>query len=119
MISRPPGSPFCPAWSRYLKIVKGALSPWTARQAQLNLAETGGDPARFWSPQAYERLRRIKAAVDPQDVIRANHSIPPASHRRPATLRRYPGPGALRWPSSGTSAARPGRITRFWRSPAR
>jgi FAD/FMN-containing dehydrogenase len=34
------------------------------------------DPARFWDPQAYARLRRVKAAVDPADRIRSNHSIP-------------------------------------------
>ena len=40
------------------------------------------DPASprraFWTEQAYQRLRRIKAAVDPGDMIRANHPIPPA-----------------------------------------
>jgi hypothetical protein len=30
----------------------------------LNLADTSRDPASFWTPQAYGRLRRIKAAVD-------------------------------------------------------
>jgi FAD/FMN-containing dehydrogenase len=28
---------------------------------------------------AYERLRRIKAVVDPNDVIRSHHPIPPAA----------------------------------------
>ena len=56
-----------------------AMSPWTARQTYLNLAETRRDPASFWTPQAYDRLRRVKAAVDPDDIIRANHPIPPAS----------------------------------------
>jgi hypothetical protein len=55
-----------------------AMSPWAARQTYLNIAETRRDPASFWTPQAYDRLRRIKAAVDPDDVIRANHPIPPA-----------------------------------------
>lgn len=45
---------------------------------RLNFAETVRDPASFWTPQAYIRLRRIKAAVDPQDRIRSNHPIPPA-----------------------------------------
>jgi hypothetical protein len=44
----------------------------------LNFAETRRDPASFWSPQAYDRLRRIKAGVDPDNLIRANHPIPPA-----------------------------------------
>ena len=43
----------------------------------LNLAETPRDPGGFWSAQAYERLRRIKADIDPDDVIRSNHPVPP------------------------------------------
>lgn len=58
--------------------VKSALAPWAATQMYLNFAETRRDPASFWSPQAYDRLRRIKAAVDPGNMIRANHPIPPA-----------------------------------------
>jgi hypothetical protein len=58
--------------------VKSALAPWAATQMYLNFAETSRDPASFWSPRAYDRLRRIKAAVDPGNMIRANHPVPPA-----------------------------------------
>jgi hypothetical protein len=61
-----------------VQAVKDALAPWAARQMYLNFAETRQDVARFWTEQAYHRLRRIKTAVDPDDVIRSNHSIPPA-----------------------------------------
>ena len=44
----------------------------------LNFADTRRDPASFWEAQAYRRLRRIKSAVDPGDLIRSNHPIPPA-----------------------------------------
>ena len=57
--------------------LRTALSPWAARQMYLNLADTSRDPACFWTAEAYERLRRIKAAVDPDDVIRSNHPVPP------------------------------------------
>jgi len=63
------------AWS--VAAVQTAMRPWAARQMYLNLAETHRDPATFWTPQAYDRLRRIKAAVDPDDLIRSNHPIPP------------------------------------------
>ena len=43
----------------------------------LNFADTRRDPASFWSGQAYHRLRRIKTTVDPDDVTRSNHPIPP------------------------------------------
>jgi UDP-N-acetylenolpyruvoylglucosamine reductase len=58
-----------------------AMSPWAARQMYLNLAETRRDPSAFWTPQAYDRLRRIKAAVDPDDLIRSNHPVPPLETR--------------------------------------
>ena len=35
-------------------------------------------PATFWTQQAYHRLRRIKATVDPDNLIRSNHPIPAA-----------------------------------------
>ena len=59
-----------------LQAIKAALGPWAAEQMHLNFAETRGDPSRFWSEPAYRRLQRIKAAVDPDDLIRSNHPIP-------------------------------------------
>ena len=61
-----------------VEAVKGALAPWAARQMYLNFAERQSPAARFWTEQAYRRLRRIKADVDPGDVIRSNHPVPPA-----------------------------------------
>jgi hypothetical protein len=58
--------------------VQTAMSPWAARQMYLNFAETARDPASFWTPRAYDRLRRIKAAVDPDNLIRSNHPVLPA-----------------------------------------
>src|SRR5205823_6590013 len=58
--------------------VTSAMTPWVARQMYLNFAETRRNPARFWNPHAYHRLRQIKAAADPHNLIRANHPIPPA-----------------------------------------
>jgi hypothetical protein len=59
--------------------VTSAVAPWAARQMYLNLAETSRDPASFWSPEAYDRLRRIKAAVDPGNLILSNHPVLPAT----------------------------------------
>ena len=36
------------------------------------------DPARFYRPDVFHRLRAVKAAYDPDDLFRANHPIPPA-----------------------------------------
>ena len=50
----------------------------------LNLAETQQDAATLWTEQAYHRLRRIKTAVDPDDLIRSNYPSRP-HHRGRAT----------------------------------
>ncbi|HWC39883.1 MAG TPA: FAD-binding oxidoreductase [Acidimicrobiales bacterium] len=63
----------------HLEAVKATMAPWTARHMYLNLAETRRDPSTFWSDDAYGRLRRIKAEVDPTDLIRSNHPISPHS----------------------------------------
>ena len=61
-----------------VEMIKNALAPWGARQMYLNFAETQQPAAPFWTEQAHQRLRRIKANVDPDDMIRSNHPIPPA-----------------------------------------
>jgi len=70
------------AGERSVAAVSTAMQPWAARQMYLNLAPTSRDPAGFWSPRAYERLRRIKTAVDPDDLIRSNHPVPLIQERR-------------------------------------
>ena len=62
-----------------IEAVKGALAPWATPQMYLNFADTSRDPASLWSRYAYDRLRRIKAAVDPHNLIRASHPIAPAA----------------------------------------
>jgi FAD binding domain/Berberine and berberine like len=64
-----------------VQAVKDALAPWAARQTYLNFAETQHDTASFWTEQAYDRLRRVKTAIDPDNTIRSNHAIPPAPPR--------------------------------------
>ena len=59
-----------------VQAVKDSLAPWAARHMYQNFAETQQDTATFWTEQAYHRLRRIKTAVDPDDLIRSNHPIP-------------------------------------------
>jgi FAD/FMN-containing dehydrogenase len=65
-----------PAVERSVAAVLTAMRHWAARQMYLNVADTSRDPASFWAPEAYERLRRIKAAVDPDDLIHSNHPVP-------------------------------------------
>jgi hypothetical protein len=58
--------------------VKQAMAPWAARHMLLNPAGTRTPMDAFWPAPAFERLRAVKAAVDPDNLIRANHTIPPA-----------------------------------------
>jgi FAD/FMN-containing dehydrogenase len=52
-----------------------AMEPWAAGHTYLNFAEGRRDARTLWTPTAHTRLRRIKAAVDPGDVIRSNHPL--------------------------------------------
>jgi hypothetical protein len=58
--------------------VEEALGPYTNGREYLNFTERPTDPARFYTPAVYKRLREVKAAVDPGDVFRSNHPIPSA-----------------------------------------
>ncbi len=61
-----------------LPAVKRAFAPYDSGREYLNFAEQATDPARFYTPEACDRLRRVKAQYDPDEVFRANHEIPPA-----------------------------------------
>ena len=65
------------AVTRGARSTLGAVTPWAARKRYLDFAETSRDLASFWDPQAYRRLRRVKAAVNPEDRTQSNHPIPP------------------------------------------
>jgi hypothetical protein len=63
--------------------VQKALAPWSAATTYLNFAERKADPREFYSPATLRRLREVKAQVDPGELFRANHPIPPANAPRP------------------------------------
>lgn len=52
-----------------------ALEPWLSGHTYLNFAESRRDPRTFWPETVHARLKRIKNAVDPQNVIRSNHPL--------------------------------------------
>jgi len=52
-----------------------AIAPWESRHTYMNFAESRRDARSLFSEQAYHRLRRIKAKVDPENVIRSNHPV--------------------------------------------
>ena len=52
-----------------------AMSPWDAGTGYLNLVETPDHPRRFFDQATYRRLKAVKASVDPDGVVLANHPI--------------------------------------------
>jgi FAD/FMN-containing dehydrogenase len=55
-----------------------AFRPYDTGRQYLNFVEEPTDPARFYTPYTYRRLRQVKRAYDPSNLIRANHPILPA-----------------------------------------
>ena len=58
-----------------------ALSAATAGQRvgeYPNFVETPVDASGFFDPHTWQRLRRVKAHYDPQDLFKGNHHVPPA-----------------------------------------
>ena len=64
---------------RTLERIAAALTPYDTGRQYLNFTKASTDPARFYRPDVFHRLRAVKAAYDPDDLFRANHPIPPAS----------------------------------------
>jgi FAD/FMN-containing dehydrogenase len=55
-----------------------ALAPYDTGAAYLNFVEVPTDASAFYSDDAYERLRAIRADVDPYGLMVGNHPIPAA-----------------------------------------
>lgn len=56
--------------------VQSALAPWDAGRI-LNFADRSLDVGRLFTEETYGRLREVKARYDPDNLIQANHEIPP------------------------------------------
>jgi hypothetical protein len=58
-----------------LEAMIGSLARWDIGAAYMNFVEATEDPAKFYSADAYTRLRRVKAETDPDGLFRGNHEI--------------------------------------------
>jgi FAD binding domain len=56
-----------------------AMKPWAAEGGYLNYAERPGDVDKILPPDICERLAQVKRSWDPDDLIRANHSLATAT----------------------------------------
>jgi hypothetical protein len=57
--------------------LQAALEPWDAGRF-LNFTERPTNTARMFSDDDYRRLRAVKSKYDPENIIQANHEIPPS-----------------------------------------
>jgi hypothetical protein len=77
------GMPFAPEQiaeqARQVKGVTAALSPWASGSAYLNLTEHPVDTSIAYGADTYRRLQAIRASVDPDGLLSANHQIHTAS----------------------------------------
>jgi hypothetical protein len=55
-----------------------AMSPFSSGSQYLNFATRTVDVSTGYHPDAWSRLRAVRAAVDPDQVLLANHPVPPA-----------------------------------------
>jgi FAD/FMN-containing dehydrogenase len=55
---------------------RAALASYETGAAYLNFVERPTDPSTFYAPEAYERLRALRADVDPGGLMVGNHPIP-------------------------------------------
>jgi FAD/FMN-containing dehydrogenase len=63
----------------HFAIVGATLAPYTSGRQYQGFAARPYDPSAFYGTETYERLRRVKAAVDPLELFRGNHQIPAAA----------------------------------------
>jgi len=55
--------------------VLAAVEPWDSGRDYLNFREDESTGERLFSAERYARLKKIKAAVDPENRIRSNHEV--------------------------------------------
>jgi FAD/FMN-containing dehydrogenase len=58
-----------------LAAIRWAFYPADNGRQYLNFTEEKSDPATFYRPEAYRRLREVKRDIDPGNIFRANHPI--------------------------------------------
>jgi hypothetical protein len=64
------------AVGRHAAMLRSSLTPWEAERNYPNFAERSFHLADLFSPAACERLGRVKAHYDPEDLIVATHPVP-------------------------------------------
>ena len=58
-----------------VSVLRGAVAEWEAEHTYMNFADTRRGPRSLFDGEAYDRLCRIKAEVDPADTFLSNHPL--------------------------------------------
>jgi hypothetical protein len=72
-----PTADLAPPLESAIDLLLDTLGPWDAGRRYPNFAERRPDASHFYPPQTTSRLRQIKAAYDPEELIRSNYPIKP------------------------------------------
>lgn len=90
------------AINTHLASLLGALSPWDTGRRALSFAARPTDPHTAHSAETLERLRTVKNAYDPDNVIQAGAPIPTASQTAPRPRAPAPPCRASSTPAAGS-----------------
>jgi FAD/FMN-containing dehydrogenase len=60
----------------HLDVVERGLGPWDSGVRYANFVDVPIDTRACYPPETFDRLQRVKARYDPNDLFRANHPIP-------------------------------------------
>jgi FAD/FMN-containing dehydrogenase len=60
---------------RHLETLRRVVAPWGRGRGYFNFAERPIDPASAFGSDEYERLRRVRAELDPAALLVANHDL--------------------------------------------
>ena len=72
---------------RHAATLRARLAPWEAERNYPNFADRSSDLSSIFSSAACERLDRVKAQYDPDDLIRSRHPVPVAQRSpEPSTV---------------------------------
>ncbi len=72
----------------HVRELKAALSAWHAGYDYYNFVETPAEADIVLPPASYQRLREIKAAYDPDQVIISTHPVRPTAQAHPGSPDR-------------------------------
>ena len=72
-IAMPPGA--APAVAEEVARVNAVMSEWGAGRSFLNFADAPADTRTMFEPDDHRRLGEIRARLDPEALLQANHPI--------------------------------------------